>query len=601
MYRPIGDYGLIGNCRSVALVSKEGSIDYCCMPAIDSPAVFAAILDDEKGGRFAITPRQPFTARQAYLRDTAILVTSFETNSGVAELTDFMVMESGNDDRHSIHRCLQCTSGTVAFTSTLSARPDFAKASPVISRKETGFSIESEPWVFGFRFACPNSEELSEGGADIVIRFLLHAGEEAHFEFCHGCGPSPAQEQRGYRDTLSFWRAWAERPGVGLIKDNDHVSGLLNRSLITLKLLSYGPAGSFAAAATTSLPEALGGSLNWDYRYCWIRDSAFTIKAFYSMGHVEEVERFIGWLQATFLHQGSSRLHPFYTLSGTTASDERSLDHLKGYRSSRPVLVGNSAWRQDQWDIYGEALNSLFEISKAQKYDELLWPFCREVCDLAIANWDKPDNGIWEKRGGNLHYVYSKVMCWVAIERGIEIAKRHGHSAPLAAWHDAAARIKRAVMEQGYNAEIGSFVSHFGSKELDASLLRLPLVGFLPIGDGRIQGTIDACKRQLMELGFLRRYRQNPQERQEGAFVLCSFWLVQCLALSGRVDEAEEHLATALRAANHLGLFSEMFDVRGGFLLGNFPQGYSHIGLINAVHLLRSAKANRRVVTHTTS
>ena len=586
MCPPIGDYGLIGNSRSVALVSKEGSIDYCCMPSIDSPAVFSALLDDKKGGRFAVTPRQSFSARQTYLRDTAILVTTFETNRGFAELADFMPMEGGPQR---IHRRLRCMSGTIAFIVTLSARPDFAKGVPHVRRTGEGFLIECGAWAFALTFDCGGVEEVSVVGGDILIRFLIRANEEAHFEFSLGEGSSAAEVCRSYQNTLAFWRAWAERPGIGMTEKDDYISALLNRSLITLKLLSTSDTGAFAAAATNALPEALGGKLNWDYRFCWIRDSAFTIRALYSMGHTEEVDRFVGWLQNTFRGNGGKRLYTLYALSGEMAPHERPLKHLAGYRHSKPVLIGNAAWRQGQWDIYGEAINALFEISKARQFDERLWPFCSEVCELAIANWEKPDSGVWESRRGTRHYVYSKAMCWVALDRAIEIAARHGLDAPVAKWQSARDRIKTTIIERGFDAGKNSFVSHFGSSELDASVLKLPLVGFLPIADPRIQGTIEACQRELMELGFMRRYKEHPGETREGDFVLCSFWLVQCLAMAGRAAEAEQHFETALRAADHLGLFAEMFDGRGGFLLGNFPQGYSHIGLINAVLALREA------------
>ena len=344
---------------------------------------------------------------------------------------------------------------------------------------------------------------------------------------------------------------------------------------------------------TTSLPEAIGGERNWDYRYTWLRDASFTLKALFALGHVSEADSFIRWLHDIYRNNGSRNLQIMYSIHGQQALEEKSLTHLAGYRNSRPVRIGNGAGGQNQWDIYGEVMDAALRLSDyAGKIDEELWPFFRDICEMAIENWRKPDDGIWEVRNGPYHFVYSKVMCWVALDRGITIAGRFGFDAPLARWSKEREIIRDEVLSRGFSRERNSFVQRYDTDLLDASLLLLPLVNFLPVSDSRIQGTIEACRSRLLQNGFVRRYiADDGLEGEEGGFVLCNFWLIECLALSGRIEEAEILLGRTMLAANDLGLFAEEYAPGRNEMLGNFPQAFSHIGYINAVGALLAGKA----------
>lgn len=591
MYYPISDYGLIGDLCSTALVSKSGSIDYCCMPNMDSPTVFAALLDDNKGGGFSIHPREVFSTKQFYLPDTAILKTVFETVSGSITLTDFMAIESR--DKHVIHRCLHCDYGSVPFLLQISPRPEYATIVPEISQKGNVIYFRNKEKFFSFRYECPGIEEIKIDDGLVEIRFIIDNSKNAHFDFSYGTALHG--EKCVLNKTISFWKEWAAHPETGMKSESDRISALINRSLITLKLLTYEPTGAFAASATNGLPEVVGGKMNWDYRFSWIRDSSFTLRAFHALDHHKELHHYITWLLSIFREHNEKRLRVFYPLSNTGDVTERKLDHLCGYLNSRPVLTGNAAYEQNQWDIYGEVIDSVWRISQAQRMEDKLWPLCSAVCELAIKNWRKPDNGIWEKRKIKHHYVYSKVMCWVAVDKCIMLAQKHGFDAPIDRWINERDKIKYVILQKGIDKRTNSFVSHYNTHEVDASLLRIPLTGFLPFDDKRVNNTINRCISELTEFGFLRRYRCKPGEPGEGSFVLCNFWLVQCLAQSNRIEEAENILEKTTHAANHLGLFSEMFDSRYGVLLGNFPQGYGHIGFINAVQVLKEAKTNYKL------
>lgn len=587
MYKRISDYGVIGDMHSVALISKDGSIDYCSMPHIDSPTVFAALLDDEKGGYFSIRPEEEFTAEQKYVENTNILICSFKTKSGEAELIDFMpvkTQELFEEEDHVIHRCLKCISGCIKFGLEFFPRPQYAKGLPKIDIKDNICNIKLGKEVFTFHFTL-TEYDFKTAKDGIRLEFLLSENQEAHFNFIYGDKNKEEIPACSMKDTEKYWHDWLQTCMGNRCSFLGEYADMVNRSLLALKLLTFQPTGAIAAAATTSLPETIGGERNWDYRFTWIRDASFTLKALFALGHVAEADSFVRWLHTTYRRYGGRNLQIMYSLEGEDALNEKELNFLKGYMRSRPVRIGNGAYNQKQWDIYGEVMDAALRLSDyAGKIDIDLWPFFKDICELAVKNWEKPDDGIWEIRNGPYHFVYSKVMCWVALDRGIKIAERYGFDAPLNAWKRERDRIREDVLGKGYDRDMKSFVQYYGSKELDSSLLLLPLVNFLPIDDERVKSTIKACREKLMREGFLLRYSTDDGlEGEEGGFILCNFWFIECLALSGEVDEAKEVLKETVKAANHLGLLSEEYDFKNGRMLGNFPQAFSHIGYINSV------------------
>jgi GH15 family glucan-1,4-alpha-glucosidase len=587
MYKDIRDYGLIGDMHSVALVSADGSIDYCSMPHIDSPTVFAALLDDEKGGYFSIQPQQAFESTQEYLEDTNILSCRFRIPDAQAVLIDFMPVDTEElfeKKEHIIHRCLSVTSGVMNFVLKFFPRPQYGRGPVHIEKKEHFFRVISQKERFTLALKTPSYEIKKATTAGLIIRIALKQGQTAHFDFMYGDKDSPELPLCSFHRTHRFWQKWLHNCAGERCLSLGPYEKMLNRSILTLKLLTFQPTGAIAAAATTSLPESIGYSRNWDYRFTWIRDASFTLKAMFNLGHIQEADSFIHWLQGIYHRYASSKLQIMYSLQGQSRLKERILAHLKGYRNSRPVRVGNAAYLQNQWDIYGEVMDAALRLSDyAGRINEDLWPFFRDICKLAICNWRSPDCGIWEFRGRKLHFVYSKVMCWVALDRGIKIARRYGFDAPLEQWHRERDKIKEDILQQGYNKQIRSFVQYYGSRQLDASLLLLALFNFLPVDDERIRTTVQSCKDNLMKDGFLLRYSgPDGLNGREGGFLLCNFWLIEYLALADKIEEAQNLLALTTKAANHLGLFSEEYDFNNKKMLGNFPQAFSHIGYINA-------------------
>jgi GH15 family glucan-1,4-alpha-glucosidase len=596
MYRSIADYGLIGDLHSVALISKDGSIDYCSLPWLDSPTIFASLLDDEKGGFFCLQPAEPFTSEQEYLDNTNILSCRFRTKNAEALLQDFMAVGNGSHIKkltHRIHRCLKVIKGTMHFNLTLMPRPDFARVIPVITDEGGNrYTVSYGNKALTLAVTCSNTLPISNVSGELTLTLLLETGDEAHIDLIYGKHHSPDQLPCPFEENRIFWQDWLLLCLGERCVYLGEFAPMINRSLLLLKLLTFQPTGAIAAAATTSLPETLGGERNWDYRFSWLRDAAFTLKALFAVGHVTEADAYLRWVHATYRKYGSRNLQIMYTVHGSERLKEKKLSHLKGYRNSRPVRIGNDARHQNQWDIYGEVMDSALRLSDySGKIDEELWPFFREICTLAIENWQKPDDGIWEVRNGPHHFVYSKVMCWVALDRGITIARRFGFEAPLSHWQKQRELIREDILTKGFDHKKNSFVQKYGSSELDASLLLLPIIGFLPVEDSRVQGTIKACKEKLMQNGFLLRYKtEDGLKGDEAGFVLCNFWLVECLALSGKKAEALELLNKTVAASNHLGLFSEEFDSTMHEMLGNFPQAFSHIGYINAVASILTAE-----------
>ncbi len=597
MYREISEYGLIGDMHSVALVSANGSIDYCSMPLLESPTIFAALLDDEKGGCFSIQPKGNFTSSQSYVDDTNVLACTFKTDTGEAVLFDFMPVETEHQvtpKEHRIDRRLEMRKGAMEFRLTLLPRPNYARTVPIVTCHGNTIKASCHEHPLTLIHSLRESSVQKCGDGIAVIDFSLAAEETASFNLIYGEGTGTETAGCKLQENIEFWKNWLHNCMGEHCAYLGEYTPLVNRSLLALKLLTFHPTGAIAAAATTSLPESIGGERNWDYRFTWLRDASFTLKALFSLGHVTEADSFIRWLHTTYRRHESENIQIMYSIRGEEMLQEKELDHLKGYKNSTPVRIGNLAHRQNQWDVYGEVMDAALRLSDyAGKIDGELWPFFREICNMALKNWRKPDDGIWEVRNGPFHFVYSKVMCWVALDRGIIIAKRYGFDAPLQRWIEEREIIKNEILEKGFDSKRQSFVQRYGSTDLDASLLLLPLVDFLPIEDKRIQGTINACRSELMSNGFLSRYKADDGLKgKEGAFVLCNFWLIECLARSNRTEEAEKLMKESLRSSNQLGLFSEEFNSTTGELLGNFPQAFSHIGYINAVTAILSARGN---------
>ena len=605
-YMPIAGYGVIGNLYTVALVAADGSIDWCCLPALDHPSVFGALLDSRRGGRFRVAPRRGHTAQQRYVERTNVLETTFDADGGRLVVTDFMPLRGsiiGCDDpdtRSEIHRILRAESGAVDVEVEWSPRPDYARRAVRLAVVGgVGVAESGAEWMTITGLPQEATTEIAEegSGAALRARFRLAAGEEVVLVTRYGSGeprPALAATPAALTETIGSWRDWVNA-GLHLKDWTGEWRDAVIRSELALKLLSFPHTGAIAAAATTSLPEEIGGSRNWDYRFTWIRDAAFTVQALLAAGHHAEAVDFFTWLEhAAMAGERMRGLRIMYGLRGETELTEIELEHLEGYRCSRPVRVGNAAALQRQHDIYGELLAAAYEfVRRGYRLEPEILSFLSRVADEACVMWREPDYGIWEVRGGPRHFVHSKVMVWVALDRALRMT-RHGLRGNVARWRHERRAVREAVLAHGYDASVGAFVQSFGSRELDASSLHIPLMEFLPFDDPRVQGTIDRTREHLMQDGLVYRYLgDDGLPGGEGAFGLCTFWMVDALALSGRVAEARELFAGLAGRANHLGLYSEEFDPHTGALLGNFPQAFSHIGLINSVLYLSRAEGQR--------
>ena len=591
-YPPIADYALISDMHSCALISRAGSIDWCCFPRFDCPAVFSRILDRKKGGYFQLAPLGARSVERHYVSGTNILETTFTADGGVAELTDFMPVhphdhpgqpaETGS--RQQIVRRLTCRSGSVRFQLDCRPRFDYGTVVPHVQVLDahTGFAHGG-----GDAISIYASAPLEERDDAFVAEGRLREGEMVctavtyQQAFAHKGEVLAIEElERRLRETAAYWTEWSAR----CTYEGPYREEVL-RSALTLKALTYAPSGALLAAATTSLPEVIGGERNWDYRFTWIRDATFALYALFITGYREEAHAFKHWLEWSTLGRARD-LQLMYGLGGERRLTEVELQELEGYRGSRPVRIGNEAHSQFQLDIYGELLDSAHLYRKfGGKVDAEYWEYLRRVVEFVLEHWREPDDGIWETRAGRQHFVYSKVMCWVALDRAIKAARALDLPADLDRWRRARVEIKDDILARGYDPDIGAFVQSYGSKRLDASNLMLPLVGFIGAGDPRMAGTIEATQRHLTSpQGLVYRYRgfDDGLEGDEGAFTMCSFWLVDNLILQGRVAEARRLFDQLRGYANDVGLFSEQIDPGTGELLGNFPQAFTHLGLINA-------------------
>jgi GH15 family glucan-1,4-alpha-glucosidase len=598
MYKKISDYGIIGNLHSVALVCLDGSIDWLCLPHIDSPSVFAALLDDTRGGRFSVSPPAGgWDSTAEYIRDTNILVTKFRTRTGIMQVTDFMPIpmmgeEEFEKEQHELYRLVEVTRGSVNVEMVFEPRFDYARAETSLRKLNSGIEASGAGQTVGLS----SSHEIRLEGERGVATWSLSEGDRVWLHLAYEaeelsvCDTDEAE--KCLRETEAYWRGWLSKSETGRTVELGPYEEMANRSALVLKLLFYNPTGAIAAAATTSLPEEIGGVRNWDYRFTWVRDTSFTLQALFNLGHLSETEGFLRWITKLIGEHGAGEMQIMYGLRGEEELPEKELVHLEGYKCSRPVRIGNKASRQRQLDIYGELMEAALKLSDyVGKIDAGMWPFLRNVCDHTVEHWRDKDSGIWEVRSGPCHFVYSKVMCWVALDRGVTIARRYGFTADLGKWEATRDEIKREVFEKGWDEGKKAFVQHYDTDALDSSNLLMPILGFLPHDEPRMTSTIEATQRELGRNGFLYRYSApDGLPGEEGTFLLCTFWLIDNLIALGRLDEAEILLRRMESISNHLGLFSEEYDPKWKEALGNFPQAFTHVGYINSVIALCQAR-----------
>jgi len=590
---------MIGDMHTVALVGINGSIDWLCLPHFDSPSVFAAILDDRKGGCFRIAPTgSDVTFKQFYWPETNVLVTRFLSPRGAAELTDFMPVheDTQGPHGHQIIRRLTAVRGTIEFEMVCLPAFNYARDPHETTLYERGASFRSDTLSLGL--ATQVQLEQKEGG--VTARFTLREGETAVFSLQDigpgsGCGVCMSEDEAEahFRRTVAFWRRW-----ISKCRYTGRWREMVYRSALALKLLTFDPTGAIVAAPTCSLPEAIGGHRNWDYRYTWIRDSAFTIYAFMRLGFIEEAGRFFNFLTSVCIHSGNDGppLQIMYGIDGRKILDEEILDHLEGYMGSRPVRVGNDAYRQLQLDIYGELMDAAYLFNKhGAPISHEIWQSLRKLVNWVCDNWHLEDEGIWEVRGGRRHFVYSKLMCWVALDRGLRLAEKRSFPCDRQRWLGVRDKIYEEIMSRGWNEERRSFVQHYGSRALDAANLIMPLVFFLSPTDPRMLSTLDATLAPPAKGGLVANnlvYRYNVNETadglpgEEGTFNICTFWLVEALTRAGyfdkrRLEEARLMFERMLGFANHVGLYAEETG-HSGEALGNFPQAFTHLALISA-------------------
>ncbi len=605
-YQPISDYGVIGDLHTVALVGKNGSIDWFCLPHFDSPSVFGSILDDQRGGHFQIAPCETeFTTTQHYLPETNVLVTHFLSEEGVVEVTDFMPITEAEESEasHLLIRRVQGVRGSMHLEMACNPAFNYARDEHRTAVIETNIATFTSD---GLSIALTSGMPLENVNGGVSARFALEEGESTYFVLYE----SPLNDatvmdidagvvEDLFEDTVSYWRKWiAQSTYRGRWRE------MVHRSALVLKLLTYAPTGAIVAAPTTSLPEDLGGVRNWDYRYTWIRDAAFTVYGLMRIGLTDEAAHFMEWLEARCAELNpDGSLQIMYSIDGKHELVEETLDHLDGYAGSRPVRIGNGAYNQLQLDIYGELMDAVYLFNKYGapiSYD--FWKHLTELINWVVDNWQRTDEGIWEVRGGQRHFVYSKLMSWVAVDRAIRLADKRSFPAPRAKWLKVRDEIYEEIMEKGWNEELGAFTQSYGGEYLDASNLMMPLVFFLSPTDPRALKTLDAINRTPARGGLVSNslvYRYNPEhavdglEGAEGTFNMCTFWLVEAMTRAGmqdhkRLERARLTFEQMLGYANHLGLYSEEIGPRGE-ALGNFPQAFTHLSLISAAYNLDRA------------
>ncbi len=615
-YPNISDHGLIGDLQTAALVATDGTVDFFCCPRFDAPSVFASLLDAEKGGYFRIAPdRDDYVSRQLYFPDTAMLITRFMTPDGVGEVTDFMPIIQGDapTDRHRLVRHLRVARGTMRFVMELQPRFDYGRAVHTVEVTDAGARFRTAGGMELTLHTTGQRRPAGEGGAVIersgdglLATFTLREGESGRGVVLESMGGEPqalppAELERLRGDTAAYWKAWLRSSSyTGRWRE------MVARSAMTLKLLTYQPTGAPVAAATFGLPEQVGGERNWDYRFTWVRDGSMSVHALAGLGYLEEAAKFARWLrdrgtESKKVADGSGPVKIMYRVDGSSDLTEEILDHFEGWRGSRPVRIGNGAADQLQLDIYGEVLDALLT---GDDYGMPIahsgWRALTALMDWVADNWDQPDEGVWETRGGRKDFTFGRVQCWVALDRAIRLAQRHGWPANTTRWVAERDKLYNQIMERGWNDNVQAFTQHYDTEVLDSSLLLMPLEGFISASDPMWLSTLHAMDRELVSDSLV--YRYNPAASpdglhgDEGTFSLCTFLYVDALARAGRLDDAVLTFEKMQTYGNHLGLYSEEIGSTGE-QLGNFPQAFTHLSLINAA-LTLNRELDRREGRH---
>jgi pentatricopeptide repeat protein len=595
-YPSISDHGLIGDLQTAALVTTDGTVDWFCSPRFDSPSVFASLLDADHGGFFRVAPEgDDYVSKQLYFPDTAILITRFLTPDGVGEVHDFMpIAGTQRTDRHRLVRQIRVVRGTMRFVMEIQPAFDYGRQPHKMELSENGAVFESDDLELTLHWARPTGVSPQDPGLTVQrhgdglrVTRTLRAGETGGVVLESMGGPprrlQPAELQRLLDETADFWRTWLHRSTY-----QGRWHEMVARSAMTLKLMTYAPSGAIVAAPTAGLPEQVGGERNWDYRYTWIRDGSFSLYALLGLGYVEEARAFAGWLRdrgGEAVADGRP-LKIMYRVDGSSDLTEETLEHFEGWRGSRPVRIGNGASDQLQLDIYGELLDSAYlgDLHGLQVYQQG-WEKVAKLVDWLCDNWDQPDEGIWETRGGRKDFTYGRLQSWVAFDRAIRLARHRGRPADLTRWTKERDAVYRQIMDRGWNSKVGAFTQHYGTDVLDSALLMMPLQGYIAPDDPMWLSTLAAMDRELVSDSLV--YRYNPGASpdglagDEGTFTLCTFWYVDALARAGRINDARLVFEKMHTYGNHLGLFSEEISSTGE-QLGNFPQAFSHLALISA-------------------
>ncbi|HWA79825.1 MAG TPA: glycoside hydrolase family 15 protein [Acetobacteraceae bacterium] len=591
---PIEDYALIGDCRTAALVGRNGSIDWLCLPRFDSDACFAALLGNASHGRFKIAPVDPKPlVRRAYRDDTLVLETEFETRSGTAAVIDFLAWGA---TQPTLVRLVEGRRGHVAMQLDLVIRFDYGRTVPWVTQLEDGSGISAIGGPHRLVLRAP----VGLCGEHMATRasFTVSQGQTIHFVLAYGGSsdrmPIVIDATHALERTEAHWRHWSRR-----MREAGEWTEPVRRSLLTLKALTYEPTGGMVAAPTTSLPEELGGTRNWDYRYCWLRDATLTLVALMEAGYFDEAAAWRDWLHRS-IAGSPEQVQIMYGIGGERRLAEWEAAWLPGYQGARPVRIGNAAAEQRQLDVYGEVMDALHHAREGGlPLSHAPWALQREVMEHLEEVWQEPDDGIWEVRGGRRHFVHSKVMAWVAFDRAVRDAETYGLPAPIERWRALTQRMHKEICEKGFDTKRNSFTQSYGSSALDASLLMIPAVGFLPADDPRVIGTVAAIEQELLVDGFVLRYRTEAGvdglPPGEGVFLACSFWLADVYAMQGRMREARAMFERLLSLRNDVGLLAEEYDPRAGRQVGNFPQAFSHLALVGtALNLISRGPAQKR-------
>lgn len=584
-YKKISEYGVIGNTHTAALISNEASVDWLCLPRFDAPSAFASILDRQKGGLFQIRPTSKYTSSFEYQKDTNILVTTFETEEGQAKIIDFMpvhIDEGGEFHVHDeLHRIIEVVSGTMEMKVIFEPQLNYARGKTKIEETPDGLLVSN------------GSDKLFLSTSNTAKRLFLEKGQRATFVLAWNSKPKTINQfvsGKRLAETTKYWRGV-----VSKIKYSGEWKEEVKRSFLILHLLFYSPSGALVAAATTSIPEKIGGPRNWDYRYSWIRDASLTLQALFAVGDYTEALEYFSWLADTCVECGIT-LEVLYGVSKDSYLDEKELDHFEGYRKSSPVRIGNAAVKQLQLDIFGEVLDAAYIFHReGGEITSHIWKLLESLVDATCKNWHRPDQGFWEYRSGPYHFLSSKLFSWVALDRGIKIAQeRKFSSQKLENWNKVRKEIKSEILSKGFNKNRRTFTQHYETEALDATALLMPLVGFIKVSDPKMLSTINAILEKLVENNFLHRYL--PEETSdgisggEGVFLAVNFWLIQNLILLNRIDDAKKMFRRILKTASPLGIFSEMVGPKTGEMLGNLPQALTHIEIILTAYYLDGLK-----------